>query len=457
MFADPSNPYTDTAHPLAYNGNNTYSATFYAPSTGTLQAAGYDAVTKCKTNPPAGTLPCQDKTSGSFTIKIFGAAPATPPVVKPGGTTGGSTAKLPFGTAVTIPMVAGGVIDATSPALPAGTKQVTLDGELSDAEIDKLLGSVEVQNALAAYNARHQEETILLMCLIFAPSGNLPLDRRFNSRGTKSCYSLLSQIANQTSMRSLASAKAGCTIGFVPVWKSGSHPTAQLQREAVAAVRQVLTPSCSRTGSKFSLRLSARGNTTLNQDLGRSVRTDLVRSTGVTGGSSPQLTVKWNRAGAAAGALPGHYTGTTSTSDALSFDVTSDGKSISNFKADGTCQLHGRVALDLHLRVRPDVADSAKPHVLPHLHRPADEREQLDHEPEDHVLAHRPARRLGERLGHLQREPPLLGRLRQALRLHRHLRHLDGQARLSRLVRPGSRARYERTRRCRWGRPPRRS
>jgi len=260
-----------------------------------------------------------------------------------GGTGGTSstlpTSSTPFGTPTTGAVALGAVIDVPSPSLPPNTTEVDASAEFSDADIAKLAAALKV--AIAAYNRRKTLEALSYYCLVFVPDGDsnsLGLNNFASAPGACDKFAAV-VLKKGGGKRFLQTASSRCATAFVPFWKPGSRVTTQQHNLALAVARSEVQATCTSTKSgRVALKVVARGKTTLNQVLGKSVQAG-VGATGSPSGT-PQLTVTWAKprttvTPSGGKAKPGHYTGTTNESKPLSFDVTSDVASVTNLKVAG--------------------------------------------------------------------------------------------------------------------------
>jgi hypothetical protein len=241
---------------------------------------------------------------------------------------------------VTGTVAVGGLIQVPSPSLPPSTTEVDASAQFTDAEIDRVAAALKL--ALAAYNRRKALEALSYWCLVFVPQGDsysLGLNNFAAIPGACDKAAALTLKKSGGRYRYLSALKAGCAVAFVPFWKPGSLVSVAQHNAAAAAARSEVQASCtgSRTG-RLSFRIVARGQTTLNQVLGRNVPAT-VGSAGPAG--KAQLQVTWaqpktrSAPGPAGKAKPGHYAGQTNASGSIAFDVTADGTGVTNLKLAG--------------------------------------------------------------------------------------------------------------------------
>jgi hypothetical protein len=259
-----------------------------------------------------------------------------------GGSSGKTVSKLatgraPFGTPVSGLVAVGGVIDMPSPPLPPSTVEVDASAELTEAEIDKLVESMKL--ALAAYNRRKALEALSYWCLVFVPQGSsteIGLNNFAAIPNACDKFAALQIKKSGGKYRYLSALKAGCAVAFVPFWKPGSRVTVKQHNAALAAARSEVQASCTGTHSgRLAFKIVARGSTTLNQVLGKSVSAG-IGTAGPAG--KAQLKVTWApprtrvSPGSTGKAKPGHYTGQTNAAGTIAFDVTADSAGVTNLK-----------------------------------------------------------------------------------------------------------------------------
>jgi len=269
-----------------------------------------------------------------------------------GGTTGGktvsklATGSAPFGTPVTGTISLGGAIDIPSPSLPPSTTEIDESAQFSDADIAQMAAALKV--AIAAYNRNRLLQALSYWCLVFVPDGSsykLGLNDFASVPGA--CDKFATSVLNKSKTgkyRFLATASGGCAVAFVPFWKAGTRVSQQMHKAALAAARSEVQASCAGTRSgRLTFKVAARGSTTLNQVLGRSVQAGIgARAKTAT---TAQLTVTWGQprvrttGGSGTKAKPGHYTGQTSDAKSVSFDVSADSANAKNLRGAGivTC------------------------------------------------------------------------------------------------------------------------
>jgi len=260
-----------------------------------------------------------------------------------GGSTGQTVTKLgtgsaSFGTPVSAYVPVGQAIDIPSPKLPPSALEVDASAQLSDTEIDKVIASLPVRKLQVLGGKRPTFESLSSYCLFFIPAGGPQIGSDYASVPNQ-CDKLATTLLQSGKSRYLSALRAGCSAVFVPFWKPGSRITVAQHNAAVAAAKSEVQASCTgtRTG-KLSFRIVARGKTTLNQALGKSVPAD-VGAGGPAG--KAQLTVTWAQpktrtaSGPPGKATPGHYAGTTNASGSIAFDVTADGTGVTNVKVVG--------------------------------------------------------------------------------------------------------------------------
>jgi hypothetical protein len=257
-----------------------------AVTEGAVHAAG--SMTFTLDSPTKITVTYSQANGVAGTIVLAGHVASSTPATE-------SVTSTSFGTPVTEAAPANTGLGAVSPTLPAGTKQVTLDGDLTDAEIDKLLGSIDLKKLLDAYNERRYRENVAVFCLIFAPSGTLPRDLwggTSAARGKEPCITALGKL-HHASLRTPAGLTSGCAVAIAPVWTGKTPPTRQRLKQLATLGRARLAASCTTSGSHFSLHLAARGVATLNTLLGSRARAGFERTSGGNDGPNPQLSVTW--------------------------------------------------------------------------------------------------------------------------------------------------------------------
>ncbi len=268
-----------------------------------------------------------------------------------GGTGGKTVSKLatatkPFGTPVTGPVALGAVVDVPSPSLPASTSEVDLNAEFSDADVAQLAAALKM--ALAAANRRRLLDALSYYCLVFIPNGSsYQLGLNDFAAVPGACDKFAASFLKKKGYRPRrpAAASGGCAVAFVPFWKAGTRVTVQQHNSAVAAARSEAQASCTSTrAGRLALKVTARGTTTLDQVLGKSVQAGIGASSAA--GGTTQLSVTWapphrrTTPPAPSGkAKAGHYTGQTGDSKSISFDVTADRASVTNLRVAGrvTC------------------------------------------------------------------------------------------------------------------------
>jgi len=256
-----------------------------------------------------------------------------------GGSTSGQTvSKLatgssPFGTPVTGLVAVGQAIDIPSPKLPPLTTEVDASTQLTDAEIDKMLAGLKLP---VIGGKRPTFESLSSYCLFFIPVGSSSQVGSDYASVPNQCDRLASTLLGGGKYRYLSALKAGCSAVFVPFWRPGSRVNAAQHNAAVAAEKSKVQASCAgtRTG-RLAFKIVARGQTTLNQVIGKSVPA-AVGSAGPKG--TAQLKVTWAQPrtrtapGSGGKAQPGHYSGTTNAAGTISFDVTAGSAGVANLK-----------------------------------------------------------------------------------------------------------------------------
>jgi hypothetical protein len=269
-----------------------------------------------------------------------------------GGSTGGktqsklATASTPFGTPTTGTVALGGVVDIPSPSLPASTTEVDESAQFSDADITQLAAALKL--AIAAYNRSRLLQALSYYCLVFVPNGDsysLGLNDFAAVPGAcdKFAASILAR-SKTGKYRLLSASSSGCAVAYVPFWKGGTRVSTQMHNAALAAARSEVQASCTATqSSRLMFKVAARGRTTLNQVFGRSVQAGIGANAKTA--TTAQLTVTWARPrvrvtpGSGSKAKAGHYTGQTSESKSVSFDVSADSANVTNLSVAGivTC------------------------------------------------------------------------------------------------------------------------
>jgi hypothetical protein len=279
--------------------------------------------------------------SGTFVKHVSGDGCCPAPAGGSGPTTA-PTAKVPFGTPVSIAYRLGGIVQVPSPTLPAATTEVDLNEQITDAEIDQFIAVLKM--AVAAYNRRRTIDALTAYCLIFVPNGPSQLGVP-NIDNTDDCSKFAETVLSKKKKngRLLASSARACSAVVVPVWRSGTRPTQQQYNAAVAVGRSQVHASCSSPSTtRLSLKVTSPANTTLNQVLGGNAHA-YVGASGKAAGSA-NLTLTWapphsSVAPSKGKAKAGHYAGQTSANDPVSFDVTAGGAGVTNLRAAGhvTC------------------------------------------------------------------------------------------------------------------------
>lgn len=202
---------------------------------------------------------------------------------------------LPFGRTARLPAPdPGEPTDISSARLPANTKGVDVNVELTDAEIDQFLATLALVKKRVV--ERETEETVGA-CLLFGGTSFDAAD--LHSRAaTVACLRLLGQGAKAARAPGDSAARR-CRVRVVPVWRPGSHPSARKQRRAAAAYGRLVRASCtSRRPRRLALHVTARGEgAKLNRLLGRRAHAGLVRSAprSAKDGPKAKLAVTWRR------------------------------------------------------------------------------------------------------------------------------------------------------------------
>jgi len=247
-----------------------------------------------------------DSTGKSFPLDMVEAATQLPP--GGGDTTGcaGSVriaCSLPFGSTTTLPVPdAGKPGDISSAKLPAKTKEVDLDAEVTDAEIDQFIATL-------ALVKRYQKIRALAgMCALIADRSDRevpisPRDRTAaeeNDNAVKNvCASIALLVMKREGINPFASARNCKRISFYPVLRKGRKLTARQSKLAIAQTRKQVGISCTTAHpGQLSLRVKARGRkATLNPLFGKHVLATVGRTAadGSKDGANAHLKVRWRR------------------------------------------------------------------------------------------------------------------------------------------------------------------
>lgn len=287
-------------HPYpAYREDHTYTFTV-APASETQKLAFWAL-------PQAQPGPSYAEYSGGFHVKIVGPDPEggeTEKTACPASATIFARAAVdcPFGTRSTLPVPdPGEPADVSSARLPANTKTVDLDAELTDAEIDYFLGVLALVNRRVNQRRQRELNETLGACLVFNGADYDPADPLNGARRSAvgvACLEFLSRSA-QAAPATIWAAARRCRVGVVPVWRRGFRPSARKRRKAAAAYGRLVNASCSsKAPGRLAFRVSARGKgATLNRLLGKRGRAGVVRSApaGAKDGPNAKMTVRWRR------------------------------------------------------------------------------------------------------------------------------------------------------------------
>ena len=199
---------------------------------------------------------------------------------------------LPFGRLSTLPVPdPGEPTDISSGRVPANTKTVEVEAEVTDAEIDKFLAT------LAIVKRKIAENNALGTCIIFGGGGDIE-DEVVYGAVEKACIKLLHAAATSPTRKGRAAA-GRCRVAIVPVWRRGSRPSPRQRRKAAAGYRRLVAASCrSSSPRRLKFRVTARGTSAkLNPLLGRRARAGVVRVAPRTAKEGPnaKLRVRWRR------------------------------------------------------------------------------------------------------------------------------------------------------------------
>jgi hypothetical protein len=302
QFTTTSKPPSDTPA-VGYDANHVYTVAFYPPADGPIRGAGSFALNPCPT--------CQNTTTGTFTVKVFGPAAAAPspsgspaPADKPCVT----AAQLAFASKV----CAGAVGDIFSkPAPKPGeptevgiqispeVQQLFLDAGIENAATQQLIASLIVKARI-----KHLQDQVD-GCLLF---GTFTGDDKFELTGepnklealTVACVNLVAREAERAAKSGGARAAAAgrCSVYFYPVYKRGHVPSKKRRRAIGRAAQKALNGSCASEGGKFTLAVkSRRKSVPLAKLLGRKLGASIVR---VAPKSTPtpanaQLRFRWRK------------------------------------------------------------------------------------------------------------------------------------------------------------------
>ncbi len=247
-----------------------------------------------------------DEISGDWTDNPNGSSPFTAKLgtgLPPGG--GDSTGcaalahaagcELPFGKTASLPVPKPNrSADISSARLPAGTREVDGDAEVTDAEIDEFLAALTLAKRVRGIHE---------MCVFFSIGGELrdvPLDDTRAARtAINACAILVARLLEGSPKTARASQAGRCVATFVPLWEKGVHPTPRRRRAAVAVYRKLVTARCSsRRRGQLSIKVAAkRTRPPLNRLLGRRARARVGRTVSgeATDGADAKMTVRWRR------------------------------------------------------------------------------------------------------------------------------------------------------------------